>query len=100
MRSNMVIDKINDMKMKFGQQSHIKINWIAKVDSEPPAKTTNSAKQKRVEDAVDEGHGDDRLPGTSKMMTDVVMVPPILMAGLRPANYKPRGVTALLLEQR
>ena len=34
------------------------------------------------------GQGDDRLPGTSKMMTDVVMLPPILMAGLRPASYK------------
>ena len=37
---------------------------------EPKTKTGNSAKRKRVQDSVDMGQGDDRLPGTSKMMTD------------------------------
>ena len=32
--------------------------------------------------------GDDRLPGTDRRLTDVAMVPPILMAGLKSANYK------------
>ena len=32
--------------------------------------------------------GDGRLPGVLKMMTDVAMVPPILVAGLRSASYK------------
>ena len=32
--------------------------------------------------------GDDRLPGTDRMLTDIAMVPPIFMAGLKPASYK------------
>ena len=42
---------------------------------EPPAETSTSTKRKRVEDAVDMGQGDDRLQDTSKMMTDIAMVP-------------------------
>ena len=45
-------------------------------------KAVHSAKRKRVEEAMDLGQGDDRLPGTEKMLTD------------QPVT-KPRGVTAL-----
>ena len=58
------------------------------MDSEPPTKTANSAKQKRNEDAIDMGQGDDRLPDTSKTTTDEAMVPLNLMAVLRSASYK------------
>ena len=34
------------------------------------------------------GQGDDRLPGIDRMLTDVAMVPPILMAGSKTASYK------------
>ena len=34
------------------------------------------------------GKGDVRLPGTDRKLTDVTMVPPILMAGIRSASYK------------
>ena len=34
------------------------------------------------------GQGGDRLPGTDRMLTDVAMVPPILIAGLRSSGYK------------
>ena len=61
------------------------------MDSEPPAKTANSSKRKRVENANDMWQEDDRLPGTSKMMTDVAMVPPILLAGLRSASYETKS---------
>ena len=39
---------------------------------------------------MDLGQGDDRLPGTDtfKLLTDVAMVPPILMAGTKSASYK------------
>ena len=59
-----------------------------KVDSEVSAKAVNSAKRKRFQDAMDMGRSDDRLPGTSKTMTDVTMVPPIIMARLRSSSYK------------
>ena len=36
------------------------------------------------------GLGDDRLPGTDRMLTDVAMVSPILMAGIKSASYKTR----------
>ena len=51
-------------------------------------KTVNSAKRKRVEEAMVMGQDDDRLPGTGRKLTDVAMVPPILMAGLRSTSYK------------
>ena len=84
----MVIDKINDMNMKLGSKLTLRKTGKAKVDSEPLTKTVNSAKRKRVEDAIDTGQGDDRLPGISKTMIDVALVQPILMAGLRSASYK------------
>ena len=34
------------------------------------------------------GQGDEILPGTSKMMTDLAMVPRILIAGLRSPSFK------------
>ena len=37
---------------------------------------------------MDLGHGDDRLPSTDRMLTDVAMVPPILMAGIKSTGYK------------
>ena len=48
------------------------------------------------------GHGDDRLPGTDRMFTDVAMLPPILMTGLKSASYKikrsDRSLTGATLE--
>ena len=79
MRLKMVIYQINDMKVKLGGKVTLRKTGKTKVDSEPPMKTGNSAKRKRVEDAVDVGQADDRLPATSKTMTDVATVPPILM---------------------
>ena len=37
---------------------------------------------------MDLGHGDDRLPGTDRMLTNVAIVPPILMTGIKSASYK------------
>ena len=88
MRSKMVIDKIHDTKMKLGSKVTLTITGKTKVDSEISAKAVNAAKRKRVKDVIDMGQGDDRLPGTSKTMTDVMMVPPIIIAGMRSANYK------------
>ena len=34
------------------------------------------------------GQDDDRLPRTDRMLTDIAMVPPVLMAGLKSATYK------------
>ena len=88
MRSKMVIEKINDMKMKLGSKVTLRKAGKTKVDSEISMKAVNSTKRMRVEEAMDMGQGDDRLPGTDRMLTDVAMVPPILMAGLKSASYK------------
>ena len=82
MRSEMVFEKISNMKLKLGSKVALRKTGKAKVDSESSTKTANSAKRKRVEDAVDMGQGNDRLSGTSKMMTNVALVPLILTAGL------------------
>ena len=66
MRSKMVIDKINDMKTKLGSKVSLRKTGKAKVDSEISIKAVNSAKRKRVEEAMDTGQGDDRLPGTDE----------------------------------
>ena len=76
MRSKMVIDNINDMKMKLGSKVTLRKTGKTKVDSEISAKAVNSAKRKRVEDVMDMGQGNDRWPGTSRAMTDVTMMPP------------------------
>ena len=48
------------------------------------------------------GLGDDQLPGTDRLLTEVAMVPPILMAGLKSASYKAkrsdRTLTGVTLE--
>ena len=90
MRSKMVIDKNNEMKMKPGSKVIPGRAGKRKVDSEISIKVVNSAKRKRVGEVMDLGQGDDRLPGTDRMLTDVAMVPPILMAGIKSTGYKSR----------
>ena len=77
----MVIDRINEMKMKLGSKVTLRKRAKKKMDSEISMKAVNSAERKRVEEALDLGQGDDRFPGTDRMLTDVAMVPTILMAG-------------------
>ena len=90
MRPKMVIDKINDLKIKLTlRKVTLRKTGKKKLKSEISVKAVNSAKQKRVEDVMDMGQGDDRMPSTSRTITDVTMVPPpILMAGIRSAAYK------------
>ena len=88
MRSKMVIDRINEMRIKLGSKVTLRKTGKTKVDSEILMKAVNSAERKRTEEAMDLGQGDDRLPGTDRMLTDVAMVPPILMAGTKSASYK------------
>ena len=88
MRSKLMIGKINEMKMKLGSKVTLRKAGKTKVDSEISIKAVNSAKRKRVEEAMDLGQGDDRLPGTGKMLPDIAMVPPILMAGIKSTGYK------------
>ena len=87
MRSKMIIDKINEMKMKLDSKVIPRRAGKMKVDSEISIKAVNSAKRKRVDEAKDLGHGDDRLSGTDRMLTDVAMVPPILTAGVKSTGY-------------
>ena len=79
MRSKLVIDKINEMKMKLGSRVMPRRIGKTKVDSEISMKAGNSAKRKRVEEVMDLGQGDYQLPGTERMLTDVAMVLPILL---------------------
>ena len=88
MRSKMVIDRFNQMKMKLGSKVTLMKTGKTKVDSEISMKAVNSAKTKRREVAMDLGHGDDRFAGRDRMLTDLAMVPPILMAGIKSASYK------------
>ena len=88
MRSKLVIDKINEMNMKLDSKVILRKTGKTKVDSEIPMKAVNSAKRKRVERAMDLGQGYDQFPGTDQMLTDVAMVPPILMAGIKSTGYK------------
>ena len=88
MRLKLVIDKINEMKMKLGSRVMPRRVGKTKVDSEISVKAVNSAKRKRVEEFMDLGQGDYQLPGTKKMLTDIPMVPPILMAGIKSTVYK------------
>ena len=102
MRSKLVIDKINEMKMKLGSKVIPRRVGKKKVDSEISIKAVNSAKRKRVEEVMDLGQGDYQLPGTDKMLTDVAMVPLILLAGIKLTGYKSkrsdRTVTGATLE--
>ena len=88
MRSKMVIDKINAMKMKLGSRVMPRRIGKTKVDSEISMKAGNSAKRKRVEEVMDLGQGDYQLSGTDRILTDIAMVPPILMAGIKSTGYK------------
>ena len=88
MRSKLVIDKINEMKMKLGSKVIPRRAGKTKVDSEMSIRAVNSAKRKRVEEVMDLGQGDYQLPGTDRMLTDVATVPPILMAGITSTGYK------------
>ena len=88
MRSKLVIDKINAMKMKLGSRVMPRRVGKTKVDSEISMKAVNSAKRKRVEEVMNLGPDDYQLPGTDKMLTDIAMVPPILMAGINSTGYK------------
>ena len=88
MRSKLVIDKINEMKMKLGSKVIPRRAGKTKVDSEISIRAVNSAKRKRVEEVMDLGQGDYQLPGTDRMLTDVAMVPPIFMAGIKSTGYK------------
>ena len=84
MRSKLLIDNIKQMKMKLGSKVTLRKLGKTKVVSEISMKV----KRKRVEEAMDLGQGDDRLPGTDRILTDVAMVPPILMAGKKSTGYK------------
>ena len=59
-----------------------------KVDTEISIRAVNSAKRKQVEEVMDLGQRDYQLPSTDRMLTDVAMVPPILMAGIKSTGYK------------
>ena len=83
MQSKLVIDKINEIKMKLGSKVTLRKAEKTKVDSEISMRAVNSAKRKLVEEAIDFGQGDDRLTGTDRILTDVAMVPSILMAGIK-----------------
>ena len=87
-RSKLVIEKVNAMKMKLGSRVIPRRVGKTKVDSEISVKAVNSAKRKRVEEVMDLGQVDYQLPGTDKMLTDIAMVPPILMAGIKSTGYK------------
>ena len=56
MRSKLVIDKIKEMKMKLGSKVTLRKAGKTKEDSEVSIKAVNSAKRKRVEEAMDLGH--------------------------------------------
>ena len=88
MRSELVIDKINEMKMKLGSKVIPRRAGKTKLDSEISIRAVNSAKRKRVEEVMDLEQGDDQLPGTDRVLTNVAMVPPILMAGIKSTGYK------------
>ena len=83
MRSKLVIDKINEMKIKIGSKVIPRRAGKTKVDLEISIRAVNSAKRKRVEEVKDLGQEDYQLPGTDRMLADVAMVPPILMAGIK-----------------
>ena len=91
MRSKLVIDKI-----KLGSRVMPRRVGKTKLDSEISTKAGNSAKRKRVEEVMDLGQGDYQLPSTDKMLTDIAMVPPILMAGIKSTGYKSKRIDRTL----
>ena len=104
MRLKLVIDKINEMKMKLGSRVVPRRVGKMKLDSEISVKVANSAKRKRVEEIMDLGQGNYQLSGTDKMLTDIAMVPPIFMAGIKSTGYKSkrsdRTLTGATLEMK
>ena len=56
LRLKMVIDRINEIKMKLGSKMTLRKAGKSKVDSEISVKAVNSAKRKRVEEAMDKSH--------------------------------------------
>ena len=96
MRSKLVIDKIIEMKMKLGSKLIPRRAGKTKVDSEISIKAVTSVKRKQVGEVMDLGQGDDRLPGTDRMLTDVAMVQPILMAGIKSISYKSKRSDRIL----
>ena len=88
MRSKLVIDKINEMKMKLGSKVIPRRARKSKMNSEISIKAVNSGNRKRVEEVMDLGQGDYQLPGTDRVLTDVAIVPPILMVGIKSSGYK------------
>ena len=66
MRSKLVIDKINEIKMKVGSKVISRSAGKPKMDSEISIKAVNSAKRKRVGEVMDLGQGDDRLPAQTE----------------------------------
>ena len=88
MQSKMVIGRIKEMKMKLGSRVTLRKAGKTKVDSEFSIKAVNSAKRKRVEEIMDMGQVDTDCNGTDRKLTDVAMMPPILMARLKSVSYK------------
>ena len=70
MRSKMMIDKVNDIKRKLGSKVTLRKAGKTKLDSEISIKA------------------DYQMPGTDRILTDVAMEPPNLMAGVKSASYK------------
>ena len=102
MRSKLVIDKTNEMKIKLGSKVTLRKAEKTKVDFKISMKAVNSAKRERVEEAMDLGQSDDRLSGTDRILTDVAMVPTILMGGIKSIGYQTnrsdRTLTGVTLE--
>ena len=59
MRSKMLIDRIKEIKMKLGSKVTLRKAGKTKMVSEISMKAVNSAKRKRVEEAMDLGQVDD-----------------------------------------
>ena len=97
MRSKLMIDEIHEMKIKLGSKVILKKAGKTKVDSEIAVKVANSAKSKRIEEAMDFGQSDDRLRGTDRMLTDEAMLPPILTAGIKSTGYKTKRSDRILI---
>ena len=86
------------MKLKLGSKVTLRKAGNTKVDSEISMKAVSSAKRKRIEEAMDLGQGDDRLPGTDRILTDVAIVPPIFMAGIKSTGFKTKRSDRTLTE--
>ena len=77
--------------MKLGSKVIPRRAGKTKVDSEISMRAVNSAKRKRVEEVMDSGQGDYQLPGTDRILSDVAIVPPILMAGIKSTGKSKRS---------